>query len=133
MTKKFSLKGSTPEKLPGGEIKRANKQTFEALKGFALHSIVLQPGGKREAHIHPNAAQMDYVLSGKAKIGIVGEGSDVEIHDVTEGDVTFIPTGYFHWIENTSDAPVHFLLVLNHEEPQTIELSDVLAALNQQA
>jgi oxalate decarboxylase/phosphoglucose isomerase-like protein (cupin superfamily) len=133
MTKKFSLLNSAPETFPGGEMKRANKKTFEALKGFALQSITLQPGGKREAHTHPNAAQMDYVVSGKARIGIIGQGTDVEIHDVSVGDVTFIPTGYFHWIENTSKEPVHFLLVLNHEDPQTIEFRDVAKVLNDEA
>jgi len=59
-----------------------------------------------------------------------GQGTDTEIHDVSEGDMTFIPTGYFHWIENTSKQPVQFLLVLNHEEAETIEFQDVLKVLN---
>lgn len=88
-----------------------------ALEGFALRSIVLEAGGKREAHTHPNAAHMDFVVSGSARIGIVGEKDDVEIHEVTAGDVTFIPRGYFHWIENTSKERVHFLLILNNAEP----------------
>lgn len=101
-----------------------------ALEGFALRSIVLEAGGKREAHTHPNAAHMDFVVSGSARIGIVGEKDDVEIHEVTAGDVTFIPRGYFHWIENTSKERVHFLLILNNAEPETIEVSDVLRALS---
>lgn len=72
---------------------------------------------------------MDYVVSGNARIGIIGQGTDTEIHDVSEGDMTFIPTGYFHWIENTSKKPVHFLLVLNNEEAETIEFRDVLKVL----
>src|SRR5436853_7848297 len=118
MSKKFNLLAAKSEKFPGGEMRRANKQTFSALDGLALQRVVLEPGAKREAHSHPNAAQMDYVVSGRARIGIVGEGDDIEIHDVSEGDVTFIPTGYFHWIENKSSRPVHFLLVLNHSDPQ---------------
>jgi len=68
---------------------------------------------------------MDYVVSGSARIGIIGEAEDVQVHDVTTGDVTFIPTGFVHWIENTSDQPVHFLLILNNSEPQTIEMTNV--------
>jgi oxalate decarboxylase len=130
MKRKFNLLAAKAEKFQGGEIRRANKKTFPVLDGFALQSIVLEPGGKREAHSHPNAAQMDFVVSGAARIGIVGEGKDVEIHNVREGDVTFIPTGYFHWIENKSTKPVHFLLILNHAEPKTIELKSVHSAVS---
>jgi oxalate decarboxylase/phosphoglucose isomerase-like protein (cupin superfamily) len=130
MTKKFNLLQSAAERFAGGEIQRANKKSFAVLEGLALQSIVLEPGGKREAHSHPNAAQMDFVVSGSARIGIVGVADDIEIHNVIAGDVTFVPQGYFHWIENTSTERVHFLLILNNAEAETIEFSNVLRALS---
>jgi oxalate decarboxylase/phosphoglucose isomerase-like protein (cupin superfamily) len=49
--------------------------------------------------------------------------------ELDAGDISFVPQGYIHWIENIGDAPLHFLVVLSNEEPQTIELSEILAGI----
>ena len=128
MSKKFEFLKSREEVFPGGTIRRANKSTFPALKGFTLQSLILEKGAVRHPHIHTNAAQMDFVVTGTARVGIAGPGY-VEIHDVVAGDVTFIPTGHLHWIENTGDGDLHFLLMLTNEEADTMELSAMLDAV----
>lgn len=40
-----------------------------------------------------------------------------------------MPQGYLHWIENTSDKILHFLVILSHEEPETIELSEMMSGV----
>jgi oxalate decarboxylase/phosphoglucose isomerase-like protein (cupin superfamily) len=76
----------------------------------------------REPHLHPDAAQLDYLIAGRARVGIIGsEGR--QLLDMEPGDVCFIPQGHMHWIQNTGGIPLHFLLTLSHEEPQTIEFS----------
>ncbi len=122
MSKKFEFMRSPAESFSGGTIRRANKQSFPELKGFALQSLVLEKGAVRHPHIHTNAAQMDFVVSGTARVGITGPGYS-EIHDVGPGDVTFIPPGHLHWIENSGDGQLHFLLMLTNEEADTLELS----------
>ncbi len=122
MSKKFEFLKSAAESFPGGTIRRANKKSFPELKGFALQSLILEKGAVRHPHIHTNAAQMDFVVSGVARVGITGPDYS-EIHDVSQGDVTFIPPGHLHWIENTGDEPLHFLLMLTNEDADTIELS----------
>jgi oxalate decarboxylase/phosphoglucose isomerase-like protein (cupin superfamily) len=40
-----------------------------------------------------------------------------------------VPQGFLHWIENTGDSELHFLVVLSHAEPETIELSEMLGEI----
>jgi oxalate decarboxylase/phosphoglucose isomerase-like protein (cupin superfamily) len=44
------------------------------------------------------------------------------------GDISFVPQGYVHWIENIGNGPLHFLVMLSNEEPETIELSEIMAS-----
>ena len=53
--------------------------------------------------------------------------------DLSPGDISFVPQGFLHWIENTGDTPLSFLVVLSHEEPQTIELSEMIAGVPNEA
>ena len=128
MSNKFEFLKSDAEELPGGTIRRANKKTFPVLEGLSLQSLILNPGAVREPHVHPNAAQMDFVVSGSGRVGIVGPG-DTQVHEVSAGDVTFIPSGHLHWIENIGQENLHFLLVLANEAADTIELTEMLAAI----
>lgn len=126
MSNKFSLGKSQPEKVNGGEMKRANSTTFPVLKGLSLQLLSLPSGEVRAPHTHPSVAQMDLVTSGSGRVGI-GD----KIYDVEKGDLTFIPPGHLHWIENTGNEPLEFVLVLADEAAETIELSDMVAGLPQ--
>jgi mannose-6-phosphate isomerase-like protein (cupin superfamily) len=97
-------------------VKNPHKHTYPPIQGRVLESIVLQPGGHREAHLHPNTAQVDFVVSGEARIGILGQADEVEIRYAYEGEVAFIPMGCGHWIENMSDTAPLLVLVLANEE-----------------
>lgn len=130
-TNMFKFTGSQPQKFAGGDLWRASLSNFGALKGLAIQALRLEKGAVREPHVHPNAHQLDYCVSGTAKVGIVGPDGHRQHLDLSEGDISFVPQGYLHWIENASDKELHFLVVLSHEEPETIELSEMLAGVNE--
>lgn len=126
----FKFMSSQPQKYSGGDLWRASFANFSALKGLAIQALRLEPKAIREPHIHPNAHQLDYCTSGTARVGIVGPDGHQQYLDLATGDISFVPQGYLHWIENTSaDKELLFLVVLSHEEPETIELSEMLAAV----
>jgi oxalate decarboxylase len=50
--------------------------------------------------VHPNAAELNYVINGKARFTVLSPGGDVQSSEVGQGQVIFVPTGYFHYIEN---------------------------------
>jgi quercetin dioxygenase-like cupin family protein len=82
---------------------------------FALRRFIMEPGGGMPPHTN-TVEHEQYVLRGRARIGI---GS--EIHDVRAGDVVFIPAGTPHWYEAGGTEPFEFLCVVPNA-PDTIEL-----------
>jgi oxalate decarboxylase/phosphoglucose isomerase-like protein (cupin superfamily) len=125
----FKFMSSEPQKYPGGKLWRASLKNFGALKGLAIQALELKSGAFREPHVHPNANQLDYCLSGSATVGIVGPEGHRQNLELKEGDISFVPQGYLHWIENTSDKTLDFLVILSHEEPETIELSEMMSGV----
>lgn len=113
----------------GGVFLRANQKRFGALRGLAIQILKLKKGAVREPHSHPNAEQLDYCVSGKARVGIIGPTGHRQLLDLNEGDISFVPRGYVHWIQNMGPGPLHFIVVLSHEQPETIELSETLAGV----
>lgn len=129
MSNMHHFKASTFKTFPGGDFFRASSRNFPVLKGLAVQGLDLAPGAVREPHTHPNANQLDYCVAGKGRVGIVGPEGQTHYLDLEAGDISFVPQGHLHWIENTSGEPLSFLVVLSHEEPETIELSEMLSGV----
>lgn len=115
--------------FPGGTFFRANKKRFSALHGLAIQMLKLKPGAVREPHSHPNAEQLDFCVSGQARVGIIGPEGEKQLLDLGQGDISFVPRGHIHWIENVGSSELHFLVILSHEIPETIELSETLSGV----
>jgi len=122
----FSRTRSAPKNEKFFRISAAN---FPALTGVAIQDLDMAPGERRAAHFHPNAAQLDYCISGTGEVGIIGPDGDRHIVRLDPGDAAFVPQGYVHWIENTSQAQSRFVLIATHERPETIEVAGMYAVL----
>jgi len=57
-------------------------------------------------HVHKDAEEVIYILSGK---GISGIWETEE--EMSEGDTMFVPRGAVHWFYNPFDEPVEMLFV----------------------
>jgi len=57
------------------------------------------PGSKHELHRHPNAEEVEYLISGSG-IAYV----DADAVQMGPGDAVFVPQNAYHGFENTSDA-----------------------------
>lgn len=57
-------------------------------------------------HIHKNAEEVIYILSGRGMSGI----GDTEM-EMGKGDTMFIPRGAEHWFYNPFDEPVEMIFV----------------------
>jgi oxalate decarboxylase/phosphoglucose isomerase-like protein (cupin superfamily) len=125
----FKFMSTKPQKFSGGNLYRASLSNFSALQGLAIQALDLEVGAIREPHVHPNAHQLDYCVSGRARVGIVGPEGRKQYLDLSEGDISFVPQGYLHWILSVGNRPLKFLVVLSHEEPETIELSEMVAGV----
>jgi quercetin dioxygenase-like cupin family protein len=77
---------------------------------FALRRFVMQPGGGMP--LHTNTVEHEqYVLTGRAKIGIDGQE-----YEVNKGDVVFIPEGVPHFYQNVGDEPFEFLCIIPNKK-----------------
>ena len=107
--------------LPFEEVKAGEGTTRQILIGpdeapnFAMRKFVIKPGGGMPAHTN-TVEHEQYVLSGKARVGI-GD----EIYEVEKDDVVFIPAGVPHWYEVNGSEPFEFLCLVPNKEDK-IEL-----------
>jgi oxalate decarboxylase len=127
---KFNLEGIPPQiQTSGGTVALGNANNFPILNGLACYSLYLRPGGIREPHWHPNAAELDYVINGRAKMTILSPGGKVDTFEVGAGEIVFIPPAYFHYIENIDvENNTHFVVFFGHERPEDIGISGALSA-----
>ena len=59
------------------------------------------PGAKHDIHRHPNAEEVEYLMSGS---GIAYVGDDAV--ELGPGEAVFVPQNEYHGFENTSDGEV---------------------------
>ncbi len=110
--------------IPSEEVKAGEGTTRQILispeeaPNFAMRKFVINPGGGMPAHTN-TVEHEQYVLSGKARIGI-GD----EIYEVEKDDVVFIPSGTPHWYEVTGDEPFEFLCLVPNGDDHIKILKD---------
>ena len=80
----------------------------EAISGFddvCLFRATFPPGSTHQRHIHANAVEFFYIISGR---GMSGFGEDE--HEVTAGDIEMVERGSVHWLRNIdADQPIEVL------------------------
>lgn len=126
---KLNIEGEQPQvRNAGGWVKMSNSFLMPVLNGLALYSLQLEKGGAREPHWHPNAHELNYLMSGTARIVVLSPKGGVDSFDMKAGDMSFLPRGYFHSIENTGDEPARFAVYFNDSNPSDIGFSASLGA-----
>ncbi len=84
---------------------------------FALRKFSMQAGGGMPLHTN-KVEHEQYVLRGKARIGI-----NDQTFEVKTGDVVFIPEGAPHFYENIGEEPFEFLCIVPNK-PDEIKVLD---------
>ena len=84
---------------------------------FAMRRFVMGKGGGMP--IHTNAVEHEqYVLRGRAEVGIGGE-----VHEVRSGNVLYIPAGTPHYYQ-VIEAPFEFLCLVPNAPDQIVMIKD---------
>ncbi|HET9210994.1 MAG TPA: cupin domain-containing protein [Thermoanaerobaculia bacterium] len=115
----------------GGTIQEANQGNFTSLagNGLAIYLLTLEPGAVRIPHWHPDAAELDYVLSGKARVGLGFPDGEWERFDLAAGQIAILPQGWFHYIENVGEETLRMLVIFNNSSPNDIGISQGFQAI----
>lgn len=114
----------------GGYIRLMNSKMAPGLSGMTMYTVHLKPGGLREPHWHPNASELNYLISGKVRIGILHPDGTPETFDLDPGDTGSIPRGWFHYIENISEGDSHVVVSFDNVDPDDIGVSAAMGFLS---
>ena len=85
---------------------------------FAMRKFVMQAGGGMPRHTN-TVEHEQYVLNGRARIGIGDETFEVE-----KGNVVFIPANVPHWYQNIGEETFEFLCIVPNKPDVTTILPE---------
>ena len=85
--------------------------------------FVIKPGGMRELHWHPNAAEWQYYLRGRCRMTVFGSHGRARTDEFQAGDVGYVPQGYGHYLQNIGNEDLEILLVFNSGLYQSISIT----------
>jgi len=110
----FRWDGVNFEKYEEGGAKSATKQVVlgpnDDAKNYAIRYYELEVGGQSSFDVHKHDHGV-MVLRGKGRI-LLGW----EVHEISFGDVIYIPPHEDHQFENTGDEPFGFICVVPPKE-----------------
>lgn len=127
-TNKYVFKASKQPKkeFEGGATQLIDNETFK-VTDLATLIIDLEPDGMREIHWHPDADELQYYISGKARMTVFDAVNNARTFDYQAGDVGYVPRTLSHYIENIGDEPVRVLNVFHKAKYSDVSLNNWLA------
>ncbi len=123
----FKLKSMVPNKTSkGGDIRIVDSRNFPASGHFAAALVTIKPGGMRELHWHPNAAEWQFWIAGQGRMTVFFPVDNARTVDFHANDVGYVPSNAGHYIENTGNTDVVFLEMFASEILQDVSLNQWL-------
>jgi len=115
----------------GGDATLGVAAYFPKLSGLACFLLVLEPRGIVEPHTHPNAAELNYVINGKIRFTVFEPSGEVETSEISQGQVFFVPPGYFHYLENPDSVNgANVTSFFSRESPEFLGVVGSLSAFS---
>lgn len=121
----LNLESLKPAEYEGGTVTNVRGKEFARLDGISFLPLYVETGGVREPHWHPNAAELIYLKSGEAEIGLIGPEVR-ETFRIGPGDIAFFPTNWFHYVASIGSEAMDSIVYLSHATPARIDLSDAV-------
>ena len=123
----YRLLQQAPQKMAHGQVRIVDSTNFKASSTTSAALVEIEPGGMRELHWHPNAAEWQYYLSGEGRMGVFASGGNARTFDFRAGDVGYVPFAMGHYIENTGSSTLRFLEMFRSPTFADISLNQWLA------
>jgi oxalate decarboxylase len=116
-----------PIECPGGRVRIVDSSNFPAATSIAAALVEVDPGGMRELHWHPNAAEWQYYIAGRARMTVFGANGTANTFDYQAGDVGYVPFPMGHYVENTGQTPLRFLEMFRSDRYADVSLDQWMA------
>lgn len=116
-----------PIRTKSGTVRISDSTVFPAATTIAAAFVEVEPGGMRELHWHPNANEMQYYISGQARMTVFAAEGTAGTFDYQPGDVGFVPQNMGHYIENTGTTKLQFLELWKTDKVADVSLRQLLA------
>jgi oxalate decarboxylase len=127
----FDLDGAKPQfQSVTGSRTVMNADNFPILAGMGAALLRLQKGGVREPHWHANAAELSYCIAGNAKMTIYSPNARRDTFTINPGQLSFVPRGYWHDLENVGNEEARFVIVYNNERPEDLGISGSVGSMS---
>lgn len=111
-----------------GRVRIVDESVFPAAKTISAAFVEIEPGGMRELHWHPKAAEWQYYIQGKARMTVFNSTGMARTFDFQAGDVGIVPVVAGHYIQNIGDEPVIFAEIFKYPEYSDVSLNQWLAS-----
>lgn len=116
-----------PERMPGGSVRIADSRVFPVSRTVAAALVDVDPGGLRELHWHPNAAEWQYYLEGTGRMTVFAAQATARTFEYGAGDVGYVPFAMGHYVQNTGDGPLRFLELFRSDRFADVSLNRWMA------
>jgi oxalate decarboxylase len=127
----FNLDGANPQfQNSSGSRTMIDANNFPMLAGMGAALLRLQKGGVREPHWHGNAAELSYCITGNTRMTIYSTNARQESFTISAGQLTFVPKGYWHNVENIGNEESKFIAVYNNERPEDFGISGSVGSMS---
>jgi oxalate decarboxylase len=127
----FYRLGAAPpvEFASGASVQFARATEFPALSGLSLAVFEVGADATREMHWHNNAGELGWCLGGEGQMVLLDEAGAAVSFPLDPGSVFFAPKGLPHAFWTTGDEPLRILLGFDHQQPATIDFSQMMPPL----
>ncbi|KAI1784346.1 oxalate decarboxylase [Ganoderma leucocontextum] len=116
-----------PTQYSGGSAKIADSTVFNVSTQIAVAEVTVEPGAMRELHWHPTQNEWGFYLEGTARVTIFAGTGIAQTFDYQPGDISYVPTAYGHYVENTGNTTLRFLEIFNSDRFEDVSLAQWLA------
>ncbi|TFK79856.1 oxalate decarboxylase [Polyporus arcularius HHB13444] len=123
----YAFSKVTPTQYSGGTAKIADSTVFNVSTQIAVAEVTVEPGAMRELHWHPTQNEWGFFLEGTARVTIFAGTGIAQTFDYQPGDISYVPTAYGHYVENTGNTTLRFLEIFNSDRFEDVSLAQWLA------
>ena len=106
-----------------GKVKIVDQRVFPVATTISAAFVEVEPGGMRELHWHPKAAEWQYYIQGKAKMTVFNSAGLARTFNFQAGDVGVVPIVAGHYVQNIGDEPLRFVEVFKNSNYSDVSLN----------